>query len=454
MASATQSAIRAVLRADGPLTVDEILARVSSMQPIVTKNPKQTIRNALTNDSLCQSTADGRYIYLPTFIHGACVRVPMERAAPAKQLLAVSAEATTLLWPMAEWAQHGPTPLLALEGGPEVAAAWKSEGLWGRLHTLVSLPAAFWTWWEGRSAGSADALVVCCEDGEAGRFTVKTIRTADLPADAVASRNTRLREATTTALKRTRGVQAGDLARRLLAQGVYHDEPTPDPLSAVLFGPDGAFCLEHMQVTHLPSLTPALRRLFASRLQEELTWEDIMIRELLGLPPQPVVEPPAQVRPRGRKAERGFRVKVSLQSDRRIWRVIEILDNQTLEDLHLAIQGAFNWDNDHLYAFYLSGQAWDHLTEISGPFGDDAESPTTDEITLGELELRPKQRFLYLFDFGDQLCHEIEVVDAFPVTAPKGFPRLTESHGEAPPQYPEWNDEWEGEDEKGEESEE
>lgn len=445
MASATQSTIRAVLRTDGPLSVDEILARVAARQPIVTKNPKQTVRNALSNDSLCQSTVDGCYVYLPTFARLACVRVPMERAAPAQGLLAVSAEVAALLWPLAEWAERGPTPLLSLEGGPEVAAIWKSEGLWGRLHTLVGLPAAFWTWWQECSTGGADALVVRCEDGEAGRFTVKATCTADLSVEAVAARNAQLREATATVLKRTRGVRAGDLVRRLFAQGIYHGEPTPDPLSAVLFGPDGAFCLEHMRVTHLPGLTPALRRLFAPRLVEELMWEDIMIRELLGLPPQPVLEPPAQVRPRGRKAERGFRVKVSLQWDRRIWRVIEMLDNQTLEDLHLAIQDAFNWDNDHLYAFFLSGQAWDRLTEISGPFGDDAEPPTTDEITLGELELRPKQRFLYLFDFGDQLGHEIEVVDAFPVTAPKGFPRLVESHGEAPPQYPEWNEEWEEE---------
>ena len=47
--------------------------------------------------------------------------------------------------------------------------------------------------------------------------------------------------------------------------------------------------------------------------------------------------------------------KVSLQSS---WRKIKISSSSSLEDLHLIIQDAFNFDNDHLYTFFPSGKAW------------------------------------------------------------------------------------------------
>jgi hypothetical protein len=81
------------------------------------------------------------------------------------------------------------------------------------------------------------------------------------------------------------------------------------------------------------------------------------------------------------------------------------------------------------------------MTEVKGPFGGDVEPPTTDEVTLADLELRPGQKVLYIFDFGDDLRHEIEVLDSFPLPANGPFPRIVESHGEAPRQYPEWTDE-------------
>jgi len=42
-----------------------------------------------------------------------------------------------------------------------------------------------------------------------------------------------------------------------------------------------------------------------------------------------------------------------------VWRKIEMRADQTLEELHLAIQNAYDWDADHLYSFFMSGiGAW------------------------------------------------------------------------------------------------
>ncbi len=58
---------------------------------------------------------------------------------------------------------------------------------------------------------------------------------------------------------------------------------------------------------------------------------------------------------------------VSLPGYGRVWRKLALPAEFTLEDLHLAIQNAYEFDNDHLYSFFMSGKAWDRKTEYSLP---------------------------------------------------------------------------------------
>lgn len=118
-----------------------------------------------------------------------------------------------------------------------------------------------------------------------------------------------------------------------------------------------------------------------------------------------------------------------------------------LDQVLFEPEDAFDWDNDHLYAFFLSGRAWDPVTEIGAPSeSGEPPPPTADEVYLSELGLEPRQSFLYVFDFGDQLCHEIEFLGSAPVSGGGEYPCAVETHGKAPPQYPcadedDWDDE-------------
>lgn len=129
--------------------------------------------------------------------------------------------------------------------------------------------------------------------------------------------------------------------------------------------------------------------------------------------------------------------KVKFRHAKRIWRKIEVAEQQTLHHLHLAILDAIGWDEDHLYSFFMSNRAWDRVTEYASPHAEE-EARNAGRARIGDLGLKPKQKFLYLFDYGD--CHEfeVEVVGVNP-DAPAGrYPRLVESRGEAPEQYPDW----------------
>ncbi|GFP31156.1 hypothetical protein HKBW3S44_00911 [Candidatus Hakubella thermalkaliphila] len=139
------------------------------------------------------------------------------------------------------------------------------------------------------------------------------------------------------------------------------------------------------------------------------------------------------------KSKAAYLFRVELDWDQDVWRKIEILGTQTLHDLHDAIQEAFDWDDDHLYAFFLSNKAWDRTSEYVHPKADGRKA---NKVQIASLGLRPRKKFLYIFDFGDELRHRIQFLGLRSDPLPGNYPRIVESHGEAPPQYPEIEDEF------------
>ncbi len=74
---------------------------------------------------------------------------------------------------------------------------------------------------------------------------------------------------------------------------------------------------------------------------------------------------------------------VSLPGISKLWRKVEVASDQTLADLHDAIQRAFDFDSDHLYSFFMSGKAWDRDSEYCLPEGLD---PWGDAMSMEEDE--------------------------------------------------------------------
>ena len=125
-------------------------------------------------------------------------------------------------------------------------------------------------------------------------------------------------------------------------------------------------------------------------------------------------------------------------------RTIEIEDEDTLYALHLEIQHAFGWDNDHLYSFYMSNKLRDIKSEYAGdPAGDDLEASTfgdspesAAQTELRFLRLRKRKKFKYRFDYGDELIHTVEVLDIFERGDRKeSYPRTVDKIGCPPSQY-------------------
>jgi hypothetical protein len=90
-----------------------------------------------------------------------------------------------------------------------------------------------------------------------------------------------------------------------------------------------------------------------------------------------------------------------------IWRKLSVPADYTLGDLHQILQIAFGWDDDHMHSFTVNSVQYGMMTDIGFDYGDDMADE--DDVCLYNLNLQPKQKFSYLYDFGDSWEHEIRV---------------------------------------------
>lgn len=112
------------------------------------------------------------------------------------------------------------------------------------------------------------------------------------------------------------------------------------------------------------------------------------------------------------------------------WRKIQLSGSCTMEKLHLMIQSAFDFDNDHLYAFFMDGRKFGKKG-IYAPM--DNQGPHTNQVTIDSIQLYEGQSFMYLFDYGDEWTFAIEVVKIVPGETCDAM--VFESKGAAPDQY-------------------
>jgi hypothetical protein len=124
-----------------------------------------------------------------------------------------------------------------------------------------------------------------------------------------------------------------------------------------------------------------------------------------------------------------------------ISRTVAVRGNQTLVDLHSVLQTAFEWDDDHLYSFWLSGRFWDHDGSEYSPPGWCERGQRSARTRLERLGLVVGRKIAYVFDFGDEWRLHLTLTKVEPADGGM-YPRILASRGEAPPQYPDYDEEF------------
>jgi hypothetical protein len=132
--------------------------------------------------------------------------------------------------------------------------------------------------------------------------------------------------------------------------------------------------------------------------------------------------------PESRTGTYVFRVSLG-----KVWRLIAIPADETLEDLVQWILDSVNFDNDHLYEFKFRNRLG-ALESAYHPYMD--EGPSTDEVPIGSLPLEPGQTMDLTYDFGDNWKFKIKLERIDPPDGKKKGARILEKHGKSPEQYP------------------
>lgn len=128
--------------------------------------------------------------------------------------------------------------------------------------------------------------------------------------------------------------------------------------------------------------------------------------------------------------------KVSLGN---IWRRLSISSESTLAKLSGLILDAVDFDSDHLHLFAYK-DAMGRTIEVHHPYDEWHDGPLSNQILVGDLPLEPSMTMNYVFDFGDYWEFSILLEEIQSGKPKRNSDKILESHGEAPEQYPSWDE--------------
>jgi len=121
----------------------------------------------------------------------------------------------------------------------------------------------------------------------------------------------------------------------------------------------------------------------------------------------------------------------------KVWRLIAMPADATLDDLVTWILRSVRFDSDHLYKFSYRARMG---TEVVAYHPGMHSRPWADQIQMAMLPLEPGQTIALVYDFGDNCEFTVKLERVEPPGARVKAPRIRESHGKAPRQYPPWDD--------------
>ncbi|MCL4490018.1 MAG: hypothetical protein M1570_18095 [Chloroflexi bacterium] len=405
-----------------PLPFAEILRRVNTIAPITTKNPKGTIRNAISQSRLIVNTGDGRFGWKYRIINGSVLRLTLSDSDCQRAAIEYPEEVRDALCPAffanQKYADREPIRL-EFPSGPITRLALEHfrEARWGTRGSPE-----FWEWFKSLHAEPGDALIIRVLDGDERLYAVDFQPQTARDEFVIAARNQQIVQAALAHFRRSAsGVADWDMSTHLLAIGMYKNPVPPDALKDIwtrdLWEPELAKKPERGGWVYVGRNDSDL---MISSLMEQLRGETPFSKKKRTQAPIAETAAPNSI----------YQLKVTLQdSHPAIWRRIQVADNILLPHLHGVLQLAMGWMNSHLHSFQVGKQTF------AEPSPDDYV-PVTDyrTVRLNQIAPKVKDRFVYLYDFGDSWEHEIIVEKILPVEKDARYPRCLDGQRACPPE--------------------
>lgn len=137
-------------------------------------------------------------------------------------------------------------------------------------------------------------------------------------------------------------------------------------------------------------------------------------------------------------------LRVSLEP--KIFRDIEISSEASLYKLAQVINKVFGFDFDHMFGFYdnlknpyKSKTVFELFSDMGEPSDENARGVKKSKVA--EAFDKDGTTLAYLFDYGDEWIFKVKRTGAAESAAVKTYWKLIKSEGEAPEQYPDYEEE-------------
>ncbi len=135
-----------------------------------------------------------------------------------------------------------------------------------------------------------------------------------------------------------------------------------------------------------------------------------------------------------KRFERVYQFKISLKGIRPpIWRRIQVPENYTFWDLHVAIQDAMGWSDYHLHLFEIIDPSTGRKCEIGIPDPDGEVLPGWEQKIADYFSMENPEAD-YIYDFGDNWEHRIKLEKILPKEKDVKYPRCIGGRRACPPE--------------------
>ena len=109
-----------------------------------------------------------------------------------------------------------------------------------------------------------------------------------------------------------------------------------------------------------------------------------------------------------------YELGITLQEIRPpIWRLLQVPNTLPLKRLHDVLQTVIGWTDSHLHRFEKDGKHWG-VPEEDEDYG--AEIIDESRATIGAVLRAPGDSMLYVYDFGDNWRHNVELEKILPAS--------------------------------------
>lgn len=144
-----------------------------------------------------------------------------------------------------------------------------------------------------------------------------------------------------------------------------------------------------------------------------------------------------------------YEIRASYEDDKRIYMVLDISADRTLDDLCRMILDAYDFDDSHSYLFNFRGQGYGEEERVFCSLPDVGRKST--DVKLGRLGLSLNQTFYFLYDFGAewgfnlqiQKVYETEAYTIDGIVSVKGeLEQYPGSSGDSGAEWDDWTDEY------------